>query len=319
MKNNFKFVIYILIIVFFASVVWIKYDYEKENKIETTPVVDHFLEFINDNNIISSTFSCPAKNETIIYLDDKYLLTSLGDVYKVKYNSLFTNGHNCELLDSEIDFLDFYNSELLYDNEDNFFEIENNFEKYEDDLVKYYKEDLDNLNLVKDVFPYIYFYDVEAKSLELDSSFSSNKLLIDNKGNINIYTNYGYPTSFSLLESNDTEKIFDRVDYTGSILSIYRTNNNELLVKDKVKYLSSSMEVEENVYGIRVITTKGMYNEIMDNECNSNSCNTKLELDEDFSKYFNNIIYTNGKYVFIKDTPTTIYNIENYIKHKENV
>lgn len=316
MKNNFKFVIYILIIVFFASVVWIKYDYEKGHTTETIPVVDHFLEFINENNITSSTFSCPAKNETIIYLDDKYLLTSLGEVYKVKYNSLFTNGHNCELLDSEIDFLGFYNNELLYDSEGNFFEIGNNFEKYEGELLKYYKEDLNNINTLKDLFPYIYFYDVEANSLKLDSFSASDKLLIDNKGNINIHTNYGYPTSFSLLENNDTEKIFDRLDYDGTILSIYRTINNELLDKTKVGYLSLSMELKEDIYGIRVITTKGMYNEIMDSDCNNSFCSTKLVLDEEFSKHFNNIIFTNGKYLFTKENPTTIYNIENYIKHK---
>jgi len=216
----------------------------------------------------------------------------------------------------EIKFLNFYNIELLYDEEYNLYEISNNFEEHNSDLVKYYKDDLYSLEKIRDVFSYIYFYDIEAKSLELDSSDSSNKLLIDNRGNINIYTNYGYPTSFSLLNNNDIEKIFDRLDYEGIILSIYRTNNNELLDKNKIKYLVSSIEVEENVYGVRVITTNGMYNEVMDNACSDELCNTKLQKDEEFSKYFNNIIYTNGKYIFTKDTPTTIYNIENYIKSK---
>ena len=319
MKNNFKFIIYILIIAFFASVVWIKYDYEKGDNVEIDHSVTDFLEFIKNNNITSSTFSCPAKNETIIYLDENYLLTSLGDVYKVKYNYVFSNGYNCELLDSEIDFIGFYNTELLYDKEHNLYEISNNFEKYNDDLVNYYKTDLDNLAKIRNNFSYIYFYDIEANSLELDSSSSSNKLLIDNKGNINIYTNYGYPTSFSLSANNDIEKIFDILDYSGTILSIYRTNNNELLNKDNVRYLVSSMEVEERVYGMRIITTNGMYNEVIDSKCDSNFCDTKLQLDEEFSKYFNNITYTNGKYIFIKDTPTTIYNIENYIKSKKNV
>ena len=315
MKNNFKFIIYIIIIVLFASVVWIKYDYDQE-KNKDVPSTDYFLEFINDNNIVASTFSCPAKNETIIYLDDKYLLTSTGEIYKVKYNSLFTNGHNCELLDSEIKFTGFYNKELLYDEEYNFYQIENNFEKYQDDITKYYKEELTNLDIIKDMFPYIYFYDVEATSLKLDGTFSSNKLLIDNKGNLNIYTNYGYPIVSNLLSSNDTEIILDRLEYNGVVLSIYRTNNNELLGKERVNYLNSSMEVDDEIYGIRLITTKGLYNEVLDNECSNGLCDTKLELDVEFSKHFNDIVYSNGKYIFIKNTPTTIYNIENYIKSK---
>ena len=93
MKKNVQFIIYILIIVILATVVWIKYDYDsthdnkKDNTNSTAIKEEKFKEFIRNNNIKSSTFSCPAKNETIIYLDNNYLLTSLGDLYKVKFNA----------------------------------------------------------------------------------------------------------------------------------------------------------------------------------------------------------------------------------------
>ena len=41
-----------------------------------------------------------------------------------------------------------------------------------------------------------------------------------------------------------------------------------------------------------------------------NSMNIKnKELLIEFSNYFNNIVYSNGKYLFTKENPTTIYNI----------
>lgn len=314
MKNNIKFIIYILIIVSLAAVIWIKYDYEQENpSVDNENSIDEFDEFIANNNIKKLSFSCPAKNETIIYLDDEYLLTSLGELYEVKYNSLFDNGYNCKKIDSTLNIKGFYNSNtLIYDEEYMFYDTKNNFNLYEGELLKYYSEDLINLNNINSKYPYIYFYDVEAKELSIDNSDSSNKLLIDNKGNINIYTNYGYPTALNLLVSEDTEIIFDRLDYMGVILSIYRTNNNEILDTNKIEYFTISQEVPKEIYGLRIITTKGMYNEVEDSSC-SDICNTKLVMDKNFSKYFDNITYSNGKYIFTKDTPTTIYNIENYV------
>ena len=44
-------------------------------------------------------------------------------------------------------------------------------------------------------------------------------------------------------------------------------------------------------------------------------CDTKLVFDEEFSKYFGDITYSNGKYLFTKNTPTTIYNIEKYVSN----
>ena len=116
--------------------------------------------------------------------------------------------------------------------------------------------------------------------------------------------------------SEDTEIIFDRVDYIGVVLTMYRSNNNEMLDIDRISYFHSLMEAPKETYGMRIITTKGMYNEVMDDSCNGTLCNTKLELDKDFSKYFNDIVYSNGKYIFTKSNPTTIYNIEKYVKSK---
>ena len=56
-----------------------------------------------------------------------------------------------------------------------------------------------------------------------------------------------------------------------------------------------------------------MYNEVVDDKCKDKICSTKLVMDKEFSKYFDNIVYSNGKYIFIKDTPTKIYNIESYV------
>jgi len=316
MKNKVKFTIYILIIVFFAAVVWIKFDYDQGITVEDNGDEQEFLMFISDNNIKKSTFSCPAKIETIIYLDNEYLLTSLGELYKIKYDSVFDNGYNCDLVNLSIKVDGFYNEQIVYDENYNFYNIENNFENYESDLNVYYTEELNNLNVINKKYPYIYFYDVEANKLNLDLDGFSNKLLIDNKGNINIYTNYGYPNAYNLLNSEDTEIIFDRLSYSGVVLSVFRSHNNELLNSYKISYLNSSMEIPKEVYGVRVITNKGMYNEVMDKECTKALCDTKLELDKEFSKYFNDIVYSNGKYIFIRNNPTTIYNIEDYVKAK---
>ena len=314
MKNNIKFVIYILILVIFASVIWIKYDYENNMKrVNKDTSIDERKAFMENHNITSLTFTCPAKNETIIYLDNNYLLTDNGILYQVNYNSLFDNGYNCKIIEVPILFKGFYNDKILYDDNDQLYDVENDFKLYDTDIVKYYKEEINNLNLISKKYPYIYFYDVEAKNLALDNSMVSSKLLIDNKGNINIYTNYGYPTALNLLESEDTEVIFERLDYMGNILSIYRSNNNDVLDKDKVKYLNMLEDTHEEIYGLRVITNKGMYNEIVDKDCKDKICNTKLVNEKEFSKHFNNIVYSNGKYIFIKETPTTIYNIEKYV------
>lgn len=317
MKNNVKFIIYVVIIICFATVIWIKYDYDKgNNSNQKDTSIDEFAEFIENNNIRKINFICPAKNETITYLDDEYLLTDLGEMYQVKFDSLFDNGYNCRKIENPVKFKGFYaNNGIVYDNEFNFYDVKNNLNIYDGDMVDYYYNDLNNLNKINKKYPYIYFYDIEAKELSLDESNSSSKLLIDNRGNINIYTNYGYPTSLNLLESEDTEIIFERLDYMGIVLSIFRTNNNEILNPDKINYLKISEEVPKELYGIRIITTKGMYNEVADKECKEEVCDTKLVMDKSFSKYFDNIIYSNGKYLFFKDTPTTIYNIEKYISN----
>ena len=315
LKANVKIYIYVIVLVLFAAVIWIKYDYDEANNSTNNSEDDLFMEFLNDNNIKDSTFSCYAKNDTIIYLDDKYLLTNTGELYEVKYDSTFENGHNCRKIDSNIKFSYFYdNNKLIYDHEHNFYDITKNFEPYESNVLEYYLMDLDNLEEVNKKYPYIYFYDVEAKELELDNfSSSSNKLLIDNRGNINIYTNYGYPSSLNLLQSEDTEIIFNRVDYMGVILSIFRSDKNQVLKGDSIDYLKVSEEVPNELYGLRIITTKGMYNEVVDDKCKDKICSTKLVMDKEFSKYFDNIVYSNGKYIFIKDTLTKIYNIESYV------
>lgn len=314
MKSNVKFIIYVLILILFASVIWIKYDYDRSETSNNNVTIDEFEEFIKDNNIQKVEFVCPAKNETIVYLDNEYLLTNLGELYLVKYDSLFENGYNCQKIDFPVKFVNFYmNNTIIYDNDYKFYNVKNSFEIYDDDVVEYYSKDIINLNNINKKYPYIYFYDVEAHELLLDDSSASNKILVDNKGNINIYTNYGYPTALSLLESENTEVIFNRLDYMGIILSIFRNSTNELLVGDRVDYLNISEEKPKELYGFRVITTKGMYNEVMDSNCRDNVCGTKLVMDKTFSKYFDNIVYSNGKYIFIKDTPTTIYNIENYV------
>lgn len=322
MKKNVQFIIYILIIVILATVVWIKYDYDsshdnkKDNTNSTAIKEEKFKEFIRNNNIKSSTFSCPAKNETIIYLDNNYLLTSLGDLYKVKFNSIFENGHNCIKIDTNVKFSNFYsNNGILYDDNDIFYDVKNNLKIIDNSVTAFYKEDLNNLKTINKKFPYIYFYDVSAKTLELDDTMFSNKLLIDNRGDINVFTNYGYPTSLSLINNETVETIFDRTNYIGVPLSIYRTRNNEQI--SSAKYLSIMEEVPDEVYGIRLITNRGMYNEVIDKDCKTSTCNTKLVMDKEFSTYFDNITFTNGKYIFIKDTPTTIYNIEKYVSTTE--
>lgn len=314
MKNNFKFILYIIILVLFASVIWIKYDYDYKNKpIIEEEYINEFEDFIANNGIEAFSFTCPAKNETIIYMDDKYLLTSVGELYEIKYNSKYDNGYNCSKVETEVKYKGFYNENLIYDEDYNFYDINNNFDLYEE--VKYYLSDLNNLEKISNKYPYIYFYDVETIGIGHDRDLISNKLLVDNKGNIKVYTNYGYPTSLNLLQSEDTEIVFDRLDYMGVILSIFRSNNNGLLDNTKVKYLTLMEEVSNEVYGLRVITNKGMYNEVEDINC-TDICNSKLEQDKEFSKYFNNIVYSNGKYLFIKDTPTIIYNIEKYVSAK---
>ncbi len=316
MKTNVKFYVYIIILVCFAAVIWIKYDYDADkNHTNLTKEDNSFIEFLNNSNITESTFSCYAKNETIIYLDDEYLLTNTGDLYEVKYGSTFENGHNCRRVESDIKFKNFYdNNKIIYDDELVLYDVTKNFAPYESEIIEYYQMDLSNLEEVRKQYPYIYFYDVEAKELNLDNSLlSSNKILIDNKGNINIYTNYGYPSSLNLLQSEDTEIIFDRLDYMGIILSIFRTNKNQVLKGDNISYLKVSEEVPNELYGLRVITTKGMYNEVVDDKCKEQVCDTKLVRDKEFSKYFDNIVYSNGKYLFTKDTPTKIYNIESYV------
>lgn len=320
MKKNIQFIIYILIIVILATVVWIKYDYDNKNNNIDDAITkeEQFKNFLRDNNIKSLIFSCPAKNETVFYLDNDYLLTTTGELYKVNFNSTFENGHNCTKIDSDIKFINFYNNNnIVYDNDNTFYDINNNLEIIDSSTTNIYKEDLNNLNTINKKFPYIYFYDVSAKTLELDDTKFSNKLLIDSRGDINVYTNYGYPTSLNLLDNETVEVIFKRLDYVGVPLSIYRTRNNKKLINDKISYLNIMEEVPEEVYGIRLITNKGMYNEVMDENCKDKICSTKLIKDKEFSKYFDNIIFTNGKYVFIKDTPTTIYNIENYISRNE--
>ncbi len=318
MKTNIKFYVYIIVLVCFAAVIWIKYDYDAGNDNNNSDKEDNlFIEFLSNNNITESTFSCYAKNETIIYLDDEYLLTDTGDLYEVKFGNTFENGHNCRKIDLDIEFENFYDSnQIIYDNEKQLYDVTKNFVPYESEILEYYQMDLSNLEEVNKKYPYIYFYDVEAKELNLDSSLlSSNKLLIDNKGNINIYTNYGYPSSLNLLQSEDTEVIFNRLDYMGVILSIFRSNRNQVLKGDNIDYLSVSEEVPNELYGLRVITTKGMYNEVVDDKCKDKLCNTKLVMDKEFSKYFDNIVYSNGKYIFTKDTPTKIYNIESYVSN----
>lgn len=320
MKKNIQFIIYILIIIILATVVWIKYDYDNKNSTIDDKITkeEQFKNFLRDNNIKSSTFSCPAKNESITYLDNDHLLTTTGDLYKVNFNYTFENGHNCVKIDSNIKFKNFYNNNnIIYDYDNTFYDINNNLEVIDPSISEAYKEDLNNLSIISKKFPYIYFYDVSSEALQLDDTLFSNKLLIDNRGNINVYTNYGYPTSLNLLENETVEVIFDRLNYMGVPLSIYRTRNNERLNKDKVSYFTMMEEVPDEVYGIRLITNKGMYNEVIDQNCKDKTCNTKLVLDKNFSKYFDNIIFTNGKYVFIKDTPTTIYNIENYVSNNE--
>lgn len=311
---NVKFVIYIIIVVSLASVFWVKYDYDRGEKLlNVDSEVNNFEEFIHNNNIKETSFSCPAKNETITYLDNNYLITSLGELYEVNYTNYFENGHNCRKIELPFKVEGIYSHNLLYDNKNQFYDLKNEYTIYEGELQKYYLEELENLREISKKYPYIYFYDMQMKGLSVDEDLSSNKVLIDNKGNINVYTNYGYPTSLNLLKSEDTEIIFDRLDYIGVLLSIYRTNRNELLDRDKVGYLNLLDEEESEVYGLRIITNKGMYNEVMEKTCKKDMCDTKLVMDKEFSKYFSNIIYSNGKYVFIKETPTVIYDIENYV------
>lgn len=317
MKNNVKFIIYVSILVIFAAVIWIKYDYDRAKKVTNQQTAVELLSiFIKDNDITRQSFSCPAKNESIIYLDDNHLLTELGELYNVKYGSLYDNGYNCELIHTEVAVKGFYTDTIVYDSEYNFYDISNGFDVYDGDLLRYYYEDLKNLNVINEKYPYIYLYDMEGKSLKLDNSLDSNKILIDNKGNILMYSNYGYPTALNLLESEDVEILFDRLDYMGVIFAIFRSSNNESLRKEQVKYLNVLDDVNDNTYALRLITNKGMYNEVIDRECSEEVCDTKLVMDKDFSKHFNNITYSNGKYIFIKDTPTVIYNIENYVSSK---
>lgn len=311
MKYKVKFIIYLIILFLFAAVVWIKYDYDKGDVISNGGNVTNLSEFMYDNNITSSTFSCPAKNNTIIFLNDYYLLTSTGELYDVKYDSLFDNGHNCKKIETDINITGFYNESIVYDEEYNFYDLKNNLNIYVNDLTTYYKDNLTNLELINSTYPYIYFYDVESKTLELDNTNSSNKLMVDNKGNISFYTNYGYPMAESIINDDSIEIIFNRKMYGGKILTLYRSHNNELLDSSKVKYLSDSIEKMDKVYGIRLITSKGLYNEVISDKCDSD-CSTKLELDIEFSNYFNNIVYSNGKYLFTKENPTTIYNISKY-------
>lgn len=316
MKNNAKFIIYIFILTLFAAVIWIKYDYDRAEKVMNQQTAVELLSiFIKDNNITSKSFVCPAKNESIIYLDEKHLLTEYGELYNVKYDSLYDNGYNCQLIETEV-VEGFYTDTIVYDSEYNFYDISRGFNSYEGELLQYYYDDLNRLNMINDKYPYIYLYDMEGKMLNLDNSLASNKILIDNKGNILMYTNYGYPTSLNLLQSEDVEIIFDRLDYMGVIFAIFRSSNNEELAKEQVKYLNILDDVKDYTYALRIITNKGMYNEVIDSECRKAVCDTKLVMDKEFSKHFNNITYSNGKYIFIKDTPTVIYNIENYVSNK---
>lgn len=316
MNKNAKFIIYIMIVVSIAAVFWIKYDYDRGEKLlNVNDDTNDFEEFIHNNNIKEVPFSCPAKNETITYLDNEYLITNLGELYEVRYTSPFENGHNCRKIELPFRVEGIYSHGLLYDDRNQFYDMKNEYTIYEGELQKYYLEELNNINSISKKYPYIYFYDTKMKSLTVDD-LSSNKILIDNKGNINVYTNYGYPTAFNLLKSEDTEIIFDRLDYMGVILSIYRNSHNDLLDKKRVGYLDLLNEENSEVYGLRVITNKGMYNEKLDISCKNNQCSTKLVMDKEFSKYFSNIIYSNGKYVFIKETPTTIYDIGDYVSAK---
>ncbi len=318
MKFNIKLIIYILIICSLASVAWIKYDYDRGHALLHGEItVDEFNNFLDNNNIKKTSFTCPANNESIIYLDDKYLLTDSGEVYQVKYDSIFNNGYNCKIITTSVSIKGFYNNNaLVYDNEYNIYTLkDNNISPYVEENLKYYLEDIMNLDKLNNDYQYIYFYDVSSQSLLLDESLYSNKLLIDFQGNINVYTNYGYPTSFNLLTNNNTEIIFNKQDYLGDVFVVFRSNNNNLLDIDHTKYLQISEEVPNEVHGIRLITNKGIYNEVMDNTCDDVICDTKLVFDEEFSKYFGDITYSNGKYLFTKNTPTTIYNIEKYVSN----
>ena len=314
MKYKVKFTIYIIIVVLLAVVIWIKYDHDRGEKLLHSDItLDQFEEFIRNNNIKKVNFTCPAKNETIIYLDDKYMLTNLGEIYKVKFDYLFNNGYNCEKIQTPLVIKGFYNENIVYDEDYTLYDLNNNLNPYDESNKEYYLEDLNNLNIVKKDYPYIYFYDVSAHNLILDDSIYSQKILIDNRGGIDVYTNYGYPTALSLLENTNVEVIFNRGDYEGTILSIFRSKHNEKINIYKTKYLTISEEVTDNVCGLRIITTNGMYNEVMDDTCHNDICDTILKLDKEFSTHFDDILFSNGKYVFIKSTPTTIYNIENYI------
>ncbi len=319
MKYNIKFIIYIVIVVLLASVIWIKYDHDRGEKLLNANVtVDEFKNFIDNNNIKKINFSCPVKNEDIVYLDDKYLLSQNGELYNVNFERIFNNEYNCQKINTSFTIAGFYNNNLVYDDNYNFYDLTDNLNPYLEDNIEYYIEDLNNLIIINKKYPYIYFYDMEAKYLALDSNIDSNKILIDSRGNINIYTNYGYPTSFNLLKDESTEIIFNRLDYMGVILAIYRSNNNQPLNIAKTRYLAVSEEVSKDIRGLRIITNRGMYNEVMDNSCIDSICDTKLVLDQEFSKYFNDIVYSNGKYVFISSTPTTIYNIEKYVSKSSN-
>ena len=287
MKYKIKLLIYVIIVVAFACVAWIKYDYDRGEKLLNADItINEFEEFIKNNNIKKINFTCPAQNNSITYLDNEYLLTDTGEIYKVDYRRLFSNGYNCEKIDIPINIKGFYNDYLVYDDNYILYDINDNFNKYTGDNYDYYVNDLKNLESIKEKYPYIYFYDVKSLKLSLDDSIYSKKLLIDNRGNINVYTNYGYASAFSLLKSEDTTIIFNKSDYVGVILAIYRCNHNQIINPYKTKYLSISEEVSDNIYGIRIITNNGMYNEVMDQSCNSDFCDTKLEQDNNFSKYF---------------------------------
>lgn len=157
LKANVKIYIYVIVLICFAAVIWIKYDYDAGNATNNNED-ELFIEFLSNNNIEESTFSCYAKNETIIYLDDEYLLTDTGDLYEVKYNGTFENGHNCRQIDSDIDFSYFYdNNKLIYDHEHNFYDITKNFEPYESNVLEYYLMDLDNLEeVIKNIHIFIF-------------------------------------------------------------------------------------------------------------------------------------------------------------------
>lgn len=322
MKKNIKIYLYIFVVISFIIVLWSKLDFDlkSKNKDEKVNEISLFDDFIKEARIKEYSFNCNVKKDEIKYLDTNYILTKAGELYEFSLNHLFEDNTNCRKIETDIELKNFYdNSSMVYDGEYNFYDIDKSLEKISSSNIKYYQEDIKDLEELTKDYPYLYFYDVEANSLNLDITFESNKILVDKDGNILTYTNYGYPNAKKLLQSADTELVYGGNSYEGSILTIYRSEKNERLDASKIKYLSSSEEVPGELFGLRVITTSGIYNEAMeDSNCKKDFCNVILEQDSEFSSYFSDIIYSNGKYILLKGKSNKIYDISNYITHKKD-